>query len=177
MGTLKPAGGTRVDRDDWCRASSKGRRFSKGAQWCRASIRIPNIARLLGLDQDEFATAAQQHAGRRQLDDGLRAWVAERTAAECGEAFTRAEVVASRVFSAADIADDPVYAEREDIVTVDDADLGPVRMQAVIPHFRQHPGKVWRTGPALGQDNHLVYREWLGLGEDELAELEKHDAV
>ncbi|CAM5255037.1 CoA transferase OS=Streptomyces alboniger OX=132473 GN=CP975_08855 PE=4 SV=1 [Streptomyces alboniger] len=103
--------------------------------------------------------------------------MAERPAAECLEAFADAEVVASRVFSVADIADDPVYAEREDIVTVDDADLGPVRMQAVLPHFRQRPGHVWRTGPALGQDNDLVYRDWLGLGEEELAELEKHDVV
>ncbi|MFF0160966.1 CaiB/BaiF CoA transferase family protein [Streptomyces sp. NPDC005263] len=138
---------------------------------------VRNIARLLGLDEERFMTARQQHAGRAELDDGLRAWVAERPAAECLEAFAGAEVVASRVFSVADIADDPVYAEREDIVTVDDADLGPVRMQAVLPHFRQRPGQVWRTGPALGQDNDLVYRDWLGLGADELAELEKHDVV
>ncbi|MGY5137953.1 CoA transferase [Streptomyces nigrescens] len=103
--------------------------------------------------------------------------MAERTTAECLEEFTRNEVVASRVFSAADIAADPIYAEREDIVTVDDADLGPVRMQAVIPHFRQNPGQVWRTGPALGQDNHLVYSKWLGLGEQELADLEKNGVV
>ncbi|MFI6691983.1 CaiB/BaiF CoA transferase family protein [Streptomyces sp. NPDC050433] len=138
---------------------------------------VRNIVRLLGLDEGLFATAEQQLAGREQLDEGLRTWVAERTAADCLAAFTGAEVVASRVFSAADIADDPVYAEREDIVTVEDADLGPVRMQAALPHFRRHPGRVWRTGPALGQDNHLVYREWLGLDEDELAELEQLDVV
>ncbi|WP_368396802.1 CaiB/BaiF CoA transferase family protein [Streptomyces sclerotialus] len=138
---------------------------------------VRNIARLLGLDEARFATAAQQYAGRAELDDGLRAWVAERTAAECLAEFTRREVVASRVLSVADIAEDPVYAEREDIVTVDDADLGPVRMQAVLPHFRQRPGRVWRTGPALGEDNHLVYRDWLGLDEDALTELEKSHVV
>jgi crotonobetainyl-CoA:carnitine CoA-transferase CaiB-like acyl-CoA transferase len=47
----------------------------------------------------------------------------------------------------------------------------------VIPHFRQRPGTIWRTGPALGQDNDLVYREWLGLSEDELTDLEKHGVV
>ncbi|GFE27305.1 hypothetical protein Sliba_77580 [Streptomyces nigrescens] len=154
---------------------------SRDGEWITvtsATLRsVRNIARLLGLPEEEFATAEQQHAGRRQLDEGLRAWVAERTTAECLEEFTRNEVVASRVFSAADIAADPIYAEREDIVTVDDADLGPVRMQAVIPHFRQNPGQVWRTGPALGQDNHLVYSEWLGLGEQDLADLEKNGVV
>ncbi|WP_241265848.1 CaiB/BaiF CoA transferase family protein [Streptomyces boncukensis] len=154
---------------------------SRDGEWITvtsATLRsVRNVARLLGLDEDEFATAEQQYAGRSRLDEGLRDWVAGRGADECLEAFARAEVVASRVFSAADIAADPVYAERADLVTVDDADLGPVRMQAALPHFRQRPGHVWRTGPALGQDNRLVYREWLGLGEDELAELERNDVV
>ncbi|MGW0336932.1 CaiB/BaiF CoA transferase family protein [Streptomyces sp. NPDC003011] len=138
---------------------------------------VRNVARLLGLPEEEFATTQQQHARREELDEGLRAWIAERGTPECLEEFARNEVVASRVFDAADIAADPIYAERGDIVTVDDADLGPVRMQAVIPHFRQKPGRVWRAGPSLGQDNRLVYREWLGLSEQEVTDLEKSDVI
>lgn len=138
---------------------------------------VQNVARLLGLPEEEFATAEQQHAGRRQLDDGLRSWVAERTTAECMDAFARTEVVASRVFSAADIVADPVYAERDDIITVHDPELGPVRMQAVLPHFRQNPGRVWRTAPELGYDNDLVYRQWLGLDVKEIAELEAQGVI
>lgn len=154
---------------------------SRDGEWITvtsATLRsVRNIACLLGLPEKEFATARQQHARREELDEGLRNWVAERGTGECLEEFARAEVVASRVFDAADIAADPVYAEREDIVTVEDPDLGPVRMQAVIPHFRQRPGRVWRTGPALGQDNHLVYGQWLGLSAEELAGLEKRDVI
>lgn len=138
---------------------------------------VLNVVRLLGLPEEEFATVEQQQAGRGRLDDALRAWVSERPTAVCLEEFERCEVVASRVFDAADIAQDPVYAEREDIVTVDDPQLGPVRMQAVIPHFRQQPGKVWRTGPDLGQDNRLVYQQWLGLDDERLAELEQQGVV
>ena len=154
---------------------------SRDGEWITvtsATLRsVRNIARLLGLPEEEFTTAQQQYDRREQLDEGLRNWVAERDSGECLEEFARAEVVASRVFDAADIVADPVYAEREDIVTVDDPDLGPVRMQAVIPHFRQRPGRVWRTGPALGQDNRLVYGQWLGISADELADLEKHDVI
>ncbi|MGN9788238.1 CaiB/BaiF CoA transferase family protein [Nonomuraea sp. ZG12] len=129
---------------------------------------VLNVVRLLGLPEDDFATTRQQLAGKEQLDQALSTWVAERGTAECLRAFEAAEVVASRVFTAEDILTDPVYAERGDIVTVDDADLGPVRMQAVIPHFHQAPGHIWRTGPALGQDNDLVYRQWLELDVDDL---------
>ncbi len=138
---------------------------------------VVNVATLLGFDEAEFATVEQQQAGREQLDEGLRDWVAARSTDECLEAFARAEVVASRVFTAADIAADPTYAERDDIITVDDPELGPVRMQAALPHFRQNPGRVWRTGPALGQDNRLVYSDWLGIDDEELADLEKHGVV
>lgn len=138
---------------------------------------VLNVVRLLGLPDAEFATVEQQHAGRDRLDAALREWVAGRPSAECLEEFERAEVVASRVFTAADIAADPVYAEREDIITVDDPDLGPVRMQAVIPHFRRAPGAVWRTGPALGEDNALVYGEWLGIDDKRLARLEDDDVI
>jgi formyl-CoA transferase len=138
---------------------------------------VRNVARLLGLPEEEFATAEQQHAGRARLDEGLRAWIAGRRSDECLAEFERAEVVASRVFDAADIAADPVYAEREDIITVEDPDLGPVRMQAVIPHFRQAPGAVWRTGPALGADNDLVYGQWLGIGDDRRAKLEESGVI
>jgi formyl-CoA transferase len=44
-------------------------------------------------------------------------------------------------------------------------------MQGVIPRLHNHPGRVWRTGPALGQDNDIVYREYLGLSEDEISKL------
>ncbi|WP_314173880.1 CaiB/BaiF CoA transferase family protein [Streptomyces winkii] len=154
---------------------------SRDGEWITvtsATLRsVRNVAVLLGLPEEEFTTAEAQQAGRDRLDAGLREWVARRSTDECLELFARNEVVASRVFDAADIAADPVYAEREDIITVEDPDLGRVRMQAVIPHFRQNPGRVWRTGPALGEDNRLVYHHWLGIGDEELAELEQHGVV
>ncbi|MEO3796122.1 hypothetical protein ABGB14_38495 [Nonomuraea sp. B10E15] len=52
-----------------------------------------------------------------------------------------------------------------------------MRMQAALPHFRQAPGGVWRTGPALGEDNALVYRDWLGLDAGELAKLEERGVI
>ncbi|MEO3888337.1 CoA transferase [Nonomuraea sp. B5E05] len=155
--------------------------LSADAQWITvtsATLRsVLNVVRLVGLPEEEYATTEQQLAGRVRLDAVLRGWVAARTTEECLRAFAEAEVVASPVFTAEDIASDPVYAERGDIVTVDDPDLGPVRMQAALPHFHQAPGGVWRTGPALGEDNTLVYRDWLGLDAGELAKLEERGVI
>jgi formyl-CoA transferase len=81
------------------------------------------------------------------------------------------EVVASKIFSAEDIINDPTYNELKDIVTVSDPELGDVRMQGVIPRMDTYPGGIWRTGPALGEDGELVYKEWLGMADDEFTKL------
>ena len=138
---------------------------------------VINIVRLLGLPTDEYATTEQQLAARDALDRRLHAWIADRTTQECLKAFADAEVTASKVFSVADICADPVYAERGDVVTVDDEELGEVRMQAVIPQFRIAPGRLWRAGPPLGADNDLVYRSWLGVPATELGQLRARGVI
>jgi formyl-CoA transferase len=82
-----------------------------------------------------------------------------------------AGVVASTVFSMREIMTDPTYDEREDIITIEDEDLGPLRMQGVVPRMHNHPGRVWRTGAKLGADNDLVFKEILNLSDDEIAAL------
>jgi formyl-CoA transferase len=127
-----------------------------------------NIVRLLGLSTE----GVEGHgAGRDYLDNQLREWIANRSAEDALHEMHAHEVVAARVYSAADIVKDPIYAERNDVITIEDPNLGPVRMQAVIPKLLNHPGHVWRTGPALGEDNDLVYRTYLGLTDERYARL------
>jgi formyl-CoA transferase len=132
---------------------------------------VTNIVRLLGMDTETLNNPTAQAGARAEIDAALAKWIAARTADDAVETLLASEVVASRVFTVADILTDPTYLEREDIVTVHDEDLGEVRMQAALPHFRTDPGSVWRTGPALGADNQLVYQDWLGFTDDELAAL------
>jgi formyl-CoA transferase len=129
-----------------------------------ATVRsVQNVARLLGLPEEDFRTVEQQVARTDELDDALRAWVSQRNTADVLGAMAEAEVVASRIFSMDDIAADPTYAERDAIVSVADDELGPVRMQAVVPKMHSHGGAVWRTGPPLGADNEMVCKKWLGM--------------
>jgi formyl-CoA transferase len=138
---------------------------------------VQNIARLLGMDTERYSTQAAQVAGTKELDDGLREWIARHETEECLRVMEEAGVVASKVYDMDDILEDPIFAERGSIVTVPDGDLGEVRMQGVVPEFVGDPGAVWRTGPALGEDNDLVYGDWLGLGADELTQLRDDGVV
>lgn len=134
---------------------------------------VLNIARLLDEPLADYETIAQQNQRKERLDTLLAEWISQRPAAEALQTMIDFDVVASRIYSAEDIMNDKTYAEREDIVTVPDPDLGEVRMQAVVPKMHQRPGTIWRVGPRLGEDNALVYGEWLGLSADRLGELER----
>lgn len=154
----------RTADDDWVTVTSATRRS------------VVNIARLIGIPEGDVDTVAKQVARSDHLDAGLREWIAARSTARCLDAMRAAEVIASPIFTVADIMADATYAEREDIVTVADDELGPVRMQAVVPKLHHHGGQVWRTGPALGADDELVLRDWVGLPDDQLDRL-RHEGV
>jgi formyl-CoA transferase len=137
-----------------------------------ATVRsVLNVVRLLGLPENEYQTVPEQVANADVLDRELSAWIAARSTDAALDELETAEVVASRVYTTADIVADDTYAEREDILSVPDADLGKVLMQAVIPKLHSHPGHVWRTGPELGADNELVYRHWLGVSAQDYDQL------
>jgi formyl-CoA transferase len=138
---------------------------------------VQKIAVLLGLPGDEFETQEQQAARRDELDEKVAAWVRARPTDAAIAAFEQAGIVVSTIMSAADIVSDPIYAERADIIEIEDHDLGRVKMQAALPHLRQRPGAVWRTGPMLGEDNDLVYGDWLGLSESELDDLRRERVI
>lgn len=138
---------------------------------------VQNIAVLVGLPAEDFENVEQQAAGRAQLEQQLESWVAARQAVDAVVEMRAAGVVAERVYTIADIVADPTYAERGDIITVVDPDLGPVRMQAPLPHFTNHPGRVWRTAPGLGEDDELVYLEYAGLSLEEYERLRREGII
>jgi len=138
---------------------------------------VVNVVRLLDLPVEEYETAAQQSQHKEYLDKLLAAWISERTADVCLSAMAELEVVASRIYSAADIVNDPLYQERGDIVTVADPDFGQVRMQGVVPMLHSRPGSVWRVGARLGEDNDLVYGDWLGIAPERRAELRESGVI
>lgn len=139
---------------------------TKDGRWLTVTTGTPrsvgNVAALVGEPAQEYATHEAQARNAQKLDGLLGRWIAERTLDECMKTMKRLEVVASPIYSVKDILEDETFRERESVVTVDDADLGRVRMQNVFPRLMNHPGKVWRTAPRLGEDNELVYGQWMG---------------
>lgn len=138
---------------------------------------VQHIAELVGMPPEDFATMQQIEAGRDHLASALSAWVGEHTADECLAEMARLGVISSRIYTVADIVEDPTYLERDDIISVEDKELGVVRMHGVIPRLTNHPGIIWRTGPALGEDNDEIYGTCLGLSAAEISKMRENGAI
>ena len=70
----------------------------------------------------------------------------------------RGERPCRQLFTAEDMLSDEQYAARQNIVTVEDPEIGPFPMQNVVPRLSETPGEVRWTGPKLGQHNDEVFK-------------------
>ena len=135
------------------------------------------MADLVGEPLEDYATSADQVRNRERLDRLVGEWISHRTLAECLETMRSLQVVASGIYTVEDILNDITYRERENIITVEDPDLGPVRMQNVIPKLANYTGTIWRSAPALGEDNAFVYGDLLGMPDERLTQLSDEGTV
>jgi len=149
-------------------------------QWLTVTSGTPrsvrNVAELLGEPASEYDTVDKQRAKREHLDELLRKWVAQHDLDDALAVMDDVEVVASKIYSIQDILSDATYAEREDIITVDDHDLGPVRMQAVIPKLRKHGDTSGALDAARGGQRSCV-SQWLSIDERRISSLRDKGVV
>lgn len=128
-------------------------------------------------EDERFATHHARGENMEELDAMISAWTRERSVEAVIEILTEAGVPTGKVFTAEDMVEDPHYAARENVVTVEDPELGSFPMQNVVPRLSQTPGEVRWTGPALGQHNDEVYGGLLKLDEDEWVGLRERGIV
>lgn len=119
----------------------------------------------------KFATHHARGENMAELDEQITAWTTQFTREEILAAMAQAGVPAGRIFSARDMMEDPQYASRENIVWVEDPEIGTFPVQNVVPRMTGTPGKIRWTGPSLGQHNVEIYDGLLGMSEEDLAGL------
>ncbi len=120
---------------------------------------------------ERFLDNRKRGANVEALDNEIAAWCSQHTMDEAMEILVKHEAAAAPVYSVADVVSDTHFTMRGSVVAVDDANLGPVKMQAPFPRLSKSPGKIRSTGPKLGEHNREVYGTLLELGDAELKRL------
>ncbi|AYF75495.1 CoA transferase [Nocardia yunnanensis] len=153
-------------------------------RWVAVSTSAQSIAervmRLVGrpefLTEPWFATGSGRAAHADELDAAVGEWISQRDTDEVVTAFEKAEAAVAPIYTAADILADPQFHALETITTVEDAELGPLRMQNVLFRLSETPGEIRWSGPPLGAHTEEVLRGY-DVDELSLARLRKAGVV
>ena len=132
----------------------------------------PDIAQ-----REWFASARERVRHTDQLDRIVGDWIGARDFDAVMDAFQAAGAAIAPVYDMEQVANDPHVQATEMITTVEDEDLGPIKMQNLLFRLQASPGLIRFAGRGLGQDNDAVYSERLGLDPERIAELRERGVI
>lgn len=158
---------------------------TQDGHWVALSAASPSVTqRVLTLtggpeaaSDPRFRTSKGRREHSDELDRIVGDWIGARTQNEVLDAFEKAEAVIGPVLDISQIMGHPQFIARNDVIEIEDPDLGPMKMQNVFPFLSRTPGYVRHTGAALGEHNEAIYCGELGFSLDRLARLREEGVI
>ena len=128
-------------------------------------------------DDPQWATLAKRAARSDEINDLVAAWTSPRTAAEVEAACIAHEVPVGTAYTRPTSWPTPTWPPAATWSTVDDPVAGPHRQQAPFPRLDGSRPPCPAAAPRLGEHNDEVWRDLVGLTDDELADLGSRGVV
>ena len=158
---------------------------TRDGRWVAISTNSPSIVRrvltLCGGDGVANDPRFQTPQGRvKYIDevDGIVAdWIEKHSQEEVLEKFEEAEAAVGPVYDISQIFKDPQYKAREDIIEMDDEDLGKIQMTAAFPFLSETPAKIRHAGPSKGRHNEEILCGELNLELEDLKNLKEQGVI
>tara|TARA_R110000764_G_scaffold218298_1_gene305651 strand:- start:44501 stop:45697 length:1197 start_codon:yes stop_codon:yes gene_type:complete len=127
-------------------------------------------------DDPTLADNAGRDARRDELYALIDSWAARRSQEDVLTLLNRAEVPASKIYSAADMFSDPQYLAREMFINATLPDGKPFKMPGIVPKLTETPGSAEWTGPALGEHTDTLLKQ-LGYTHESVERLRKNGVI
>jgi crotonobetainyl-CoA:carnitine CoA-transferase CaiB-like acyl-CoA transferase len=180
LGTVPTRTGNR-----WDISAPRNTYLTKDGHWIAMSGSAPSIARraLQAIGRPElttdprFAEAQQRLRNAPEIDRLMAEWIGEHTLDDAMDVFEEAQVAAAPVYDAVQLLDDPQVKARGTYPTLQDPQLGAMRVQGPVPRFSATPGSVDHLGPELGAHNDEIYGDLLGLTAERRRELHAQGVI
>ena len=128
-------------------------------------------------EDERFATLSGRLSNAEELDRLVEGWTRERTAEEVMAMLQGEGVAAGVVQDAGDLANDPQLKARGFFIEMDHPEMGKTVSDAAPIKLSDTPAGYVRAAPLQGQDNDYVYKQLLGMSEDEIAGLRQQRII
>ena len=131
-----------------------------------------------GLTADErFATHNSRWQNIIAVNEIVATWIKSRPVSDVTAALEQNGLAYSLVMSAADILEDPHYAARGTITTLDHPRIGPLKLQSPQPQLSGTPAPPLRAAPELGADTESTLRDMLAIDGERIRELRERGII
>ncbi|MBU3557375.1 CoA transferase [Polynucleobacter sp. Ross1-W9] len=107
-----------------------------------------------------------------ELDQAIGEWTKTVSTTKALDALDSVAVPAGRIYTVADIANDPHYKARENIQTIQMKDGSKVDVPGVIPKLSRTPGSIKTLAPDIGQNTDEILKS-IGLSDHQVASLKE----
>ncbi|HSQ99605.1 MAG TPA: CoA transferase [Sphingomicrobium sp.] len=142
------------------------------ARLCEA-MGEPELAR-----DPRYADHLSRGQNQDELDARIDEWTATQTVDEVEKLMHAHAIPAGRVYTPADMLNDPHYRARNAIIDVAHPRWKNLKMQSVFPRLSKTPGSVRTIAPqSPGEDNEQVYGKLLGLDRTQIEELRAREVI
>lgn len=107
-----------------------------------------------------------------ELDQAIGLWAKTKTTDQALQLLDSVAVPAGKIYTVADIANDPHYKARGNIQTIQMRDGSKLDVPGVIPNLSRTPGSIKTVAPNIGENTDEILRS-IGLTDAQLASLKE----
>ena len=132
----------------------------------------PDLAR-----NEQYGMKPNRLKARERINEIVSDWTSKLDRDEVIEQCCTGDVPCGPVNSIAEIFAEEQFWVRDTLTRVSHERIGDLAVPGVVPRLSETPGKIQHLGGGLGENNSEVFREWLDMGESELAALEKAGVI
>jgi crotonobetainyl-CoA:carnitine CoA-transferase CaiB-like acyl-CoA transferase len=113
--------------------------------------------------EDRFSSLPNRKRYRKELDLLIGKWTAEQTAEYVVESLQRVGLAAGMVQNAEDLANDTQLLSNDFLTSLNHPVLGEIKTDTTPINIKNCPKGSWKASPLLGEANHYVFGELLGM--------------
>lgn len=123
-----------------------------------------------------FSSGAERAKHSDLLDEAVGSWIRQRSRKEVIAAFEEAQAAVAPIYDAQDIVKDPQFQALGTIHSIEDPELGHMKMQSPFFRLSSDPGVIAFTGRPHGENTDEVLSE-LSFDDAQIAQLRQDGAI